>query len=121
MLFNAQYRDLVRLVNYQRDKLSSQQAELTKYDAEIVFWEGKTREHQHQMEFMSQESARMEAQSRQAEDQVHHLYLVVFSAIILLLKFFVHMWVGVHMTHLDKSLLDAADFIYLAPPYTLYT
>lgn len=73
VLFNAQYRDLVRLVNYQRDKLSSQQAELTKYDAEIVFWEGKTREHQHQMEFMSQESARMEAQSRQAEEQIRAL------------------------------------------------
>lgn len=30
VLYNAQYRDLVRLVNYQREKLSTQQAELTK-------------------------------------------------------------------------------------------
>lgn len=30
VLYNAQYRDLVRLVNYQREKLSSQQVELTK-------------------------------------------------------------------------------------------
>lgn len=30
VLFNAQYRDLVCLVNYQREKLSTQQAELTK-------------------------------------------------------------------------------------------
>lgn len=30
VLFNAQYRELINLVNYQRDKLSSQQADLTK-------------------------------------------------------------------------------------------
>ena len=30
VLYNAQYRDLVRLVNCQREKLSAQQAELTK-------------------------------------------------------------------------------------------
>jgi Ras association domain-containing protein 7/8 len=30
VLYNAQYRDLVRLVNCQREKLSVQQAELTK-------------------------------------------------------------------------------------------
>ncbi|XP_039287863.1 ras association domain-containing protein 8 [Nilaparvata lugens] len=73
VLYNSQYRDLVCLVNYQRDKLSSQQAELTKYDAEIVFWEGKTREQQHQLDFMSQETARIEAASRQAEEQLRLL------------------------------------------------
>lgn len=73
VLYNAQYRDLICLVNYQRDKLSAQQAELTKYDAEIVFWEGKTREQQHQIEFMAQETARIEAASRQAEDQLRLL------------------------------------------------
>jgi hypothetical protein len=30
VLYNAQYRDLVHLVNYQREKLSAQQADLTK-------------------------------------------------------------------------------------------
>lgn len=69
-MYNSQYRDLIRVVNYQRDKLSSQQAELTKYDAEIVFWEAKTREQQHQIEFMSQEMARIEAHTRLTEDQV---------------------------------------------------
>lgn len=73
VLYNSQYRDLVCLVNYQRDKLSSQQAELTKYDAEIVFWEGKTREQQHQLDFMTQETARIEAASRQAEEQLRLL------------------------------------------------
>nr|CAD7393609.1 unnamed protein product [Timema cristinae] len=73
VLFNSQYRDLVRLVNYQRQKLTSQQAELTKYDAEIVFWEGKTREQQHQMDFLSQEAARIEVTSRQGEEQLRAL------------------------------------------------
>lgn len=69
VVYNSQYRDLVRLVNYQREKLSAQQAELTKYDAEIVFWEGKTREQQHQIEYMSQEAARFEAVAN-SNDQI---------------------------------------------------
>lgn len=73
VLYNAQYRDLVRLVNYQREKLSTQQAELTKFDAEIVFWEGKAREQQHQMEFLSQEAARVEAAVRLSEEQLRLL------------------------------------------------
>ncbi|KAJ1527546.1 hypothetical protein ONE63_007515 [Megalurothrips usitatus] len=73
VLFNAQYRDLVRLVNYQREKLSSQQAELTKFDAEIVYWEGKSQEQKRQMELISQETMRMEAQSRQSEEQIRAL------------------------------------------------
>ncbi|KAJ9591203.1 hypothetical protein L9F63_002274, partial [Diploptera punctata] len=73
VLYNAQYRDLVRLVNYQREKLASQQAQLTKCDAEIVFWEGKTREQQHQMEFLAQEAARIEVTTRLAEEQLRLL------------------------------------------------
>ncbi|XP_034249012.1 ras association domain-containing protein 8 isoform X2 [Thrips palmi] len=73
VLFNAQYRDLVRLVNYQREKLSSQQSELTKFDAEIVFWEGKSQEQKRQMELITQETMRMEAQSRQSEEQIRAL------------------------------------------------
>ncbi|KAL1131444.1 hypothetical protein AAG570_011061 [Ranatra chinensis] len=67
VVYNSQYRDLVRLINYQREKLSAQQVELTKYDAEIVFWESKTREHQHQIEFMTQEAARFEATANSNE------------------------------------------------------
>lgn len=70
VLYNAQYRDLVRLVNCQREKLSAQQAELTKFDAEILFWDGKTREQQHQMEFLSQEAARIEVATRLGEEQL---------------------------------------------------
>uniref|UniRef100_A0A1B6MFX6 Ras-associating domain-containing protein n=1 Tax=Graphocephala atropunctata TaxID=36148 RepID=A0A1B6MFX6_9HEMI len=72
-VYSTQYRDLIRLVNYQREKLSSQQAELTKYDAEIVFWEAKTREQQHQIEFMAQEMVRIEAHSRLTDDQIRAL------------------------------------------------
>ncbi|XP_018899170.1 ras association domain-containing protein 8 isoform X2 [Bemisia tabaci] len=73
LLLNSQYRDLVRLVNCQRDKLSVQQAELSKYDAEILYWEGKTREQHHQMEYLAQEVARVEAIGRQTEDQLQAL------------------------------------------------
>lgn len=69
-MYSPQYKDLIRLINYQRDKLSNQQAELTKYDAEIMYWEGKTREQQHQMDFMAQEAARIEATGRHTEEQV---------------------------------------------------
>ncbi|XP_063241293.1 LOW QUALITY PROTEIN: ras association domain-containing protein 8 [Bacillus rossius redtenbacheri] len=72
-LYSNQYRDLVRLINYQRQKLSAQQAELTKYDAEIVFWEGKTREQQMQIDFLSQEIARIEAISHNGEEQLRQL------------------------------------------------
>ncbi|KAK3931153.1 Ras association domain-containing protein 8 [Frankliniella fusca] len=73
VLYNAQYRELIRLVNYQREKLSSQQVELTKFDAEIVFWEGKSQEQKRQMELIAQETSRMEAQSRQSEEQIRAL------------------------------------------------
>jgi hypothetical protein len=43
---------------------------LLQFDAEIVFWEGKAREQQHQLEFLSQEAARVEAAVRLSEEQV---------------------------------------------------
>lgn len=76
VVYNAQYRDLVRLVNYQREKLSAQQAELTKFDAEIVFWEGKTREQQHQIEFMSKEAAKFELVANNNEQMLRALCCV---------------------------------------------
>lgn len=35
-----------------------------------MYWEGKTREQQHQMDFMSQEAARIEVTGRHTEEQV---------------------------------------------------
>jgi Ras association domain-containing protein 7/8 len=43
---------------------------LLQFDAEILFWDGKTREQQHQMEFLSQEAARIEVATRLGEEQV---------------------------------------------------
>jgi hypothetical protein len=40
------------------------------FDAEIVFWEGKTLEQQHQVEFLAQEAARIEVAARLGEEQV---------------------------------------------------
>uniref|UniRef100_A0A8D8VG52 Ras association domain-containing protein 8 n=1 Tax=Cacopsylla melanoneura TaxID=428564 RepID=A0A8D8VG52_9HEMI len=68
-----QYKELVRLINLQRDKLSSQQMELTRYDAEIMFWEGKTREQQHQMEYIAEESLKIEAVGRHTEQAIKNL------------------------------------------------
>jgi Ras association domain-containing protein 7/8 len=47
--------------------------DLLQFDAEIVFWEGKAREQQHQMEFLLQEATRVEAAARLSEEQVCHL------------------------------------------------
>lgn len=69
-MYSPQYKELLRLVNYQKDKLTLQQNELTQYDAEINYWEVKTREQQHQMDFMAQEAARIEATGRHTEEQV---------------------------------------------------
>lgn len=87
-MYNPQYKDLIRLINYQRDKLSNQQAELTKYDAEIMFWEGKTREQQHQMDFMAQEATRIEATGRHTEEQVYLNFLFYLVRINYLLHSF---------------------------------
>lgn len=71
-MYSPQYKDLIRLINFQKDKLTLQQAELTEYDSEIVYWEAKTREQQHQMDFMAQEAARIEATGRHTEEQVYN-------------------------------------------------
>lgn len=85
-MYSPQYKDLIRLINYQRDKLSIQQAELTKYDAEIMYWEGKTREQQHQMDFMAQEAARIETTGRHTEEQVKLIY---YDIVIIKLMFYI--------------------------------
>ncbi|ENN73713.1 hypothetical protein YQE_09683, partial [Dendroctonus ponderosae] len=68
-LYNAQYRELIALINYQRDKLNSQQVDLTKFDAEIVFWESKEREKQLQLDFIAQEMANISSQTKNNKDQ----------------------------------------------------
>ncbi|XP_050298149.1 ras association domain-containing protein 8 [Anthonomus grandis grandis] len=72
-LYNAQYRELIALINYQREKLNSQQADITKFDAEIVFWEGKEREKQLQLDFIAQEIVKINNQTKTNKDQIQAL------------------------------------------------
>ncbi|XP_063357568.1 ras association domain-containing protein 8 isoform X3 [Cydia amplana] len=67
--YNSQYRELVSLVNYQRDKLTTQQADLIKYDAEIGFWETKGREQERQVELLQQQISSADNQLRISTEQ----------------------------------------------------
>jgi Ras association domain-containing protein 7/8 len=69
-MYNTQYRELIALINYQREKLSNQQADLTKFDAEIVFWESKEREKQMQLEYIAQELLAVTNATKINQDQV---------------------------------------------------
>uniref|UniRef100_A0A336LJN0 CSON006309 protein n=1 Tax=Culicoides sonorensis TaxID=179676 RepID=A0A336LJN0_CULSO len=75
-LNNAQYRELVQLIQFQRDKISTQQSDLTKYDAEIVFLENKSREQQQQLEAIVQEINKTDMLYRQGNDQLQTLSYV---------------------------------------------
>ncbi|XP_045504089.1 ras association domain-containing protein 8 isoform X1 [Colias croceus] len=74
--YNTQYRELVSLVNYQREKLSSQQVDLIKYDAEIGFWENKGREQERQVELLQQQINSADNQLRISTEQVQALNYV---------------------------------------------
>ncbi|KAJ8936950.1 hypothetical protein NQ318_015568 [Aromia moschata] len=76
VLYNAQYRELIALINYQREKLSNQHADLTKYDAEIVFLEGKEREKQLQLDFIAQEFLAVSNTSKNNQEQIQALSYV---------------------------------------------
>ncbi|CAO1298499.1 unnamed protein product [Diamesa serratosioi] len=52
---NSQYRDLMQLIKYQREKLTTQQSDLTKFDAEIVYFESKGLDKMQQIEAIAQE------------------------------------------------------------------
>ncbi|CAG9856548.1 unnamed protein product [Phyllotreta striolata] len=76
ILYNAQYRELVALISYQRDKLSTQQADMHKYDAEIVFLENKEREKQRQLDFIAQEILAITNVSKNNQEQMQALCYV---------------------------------------------
>lgn len=73
VVYDARYRDLVRLVNLQREKLSHQQADLTQYDAEISYWEEKQKDHQRQIEVIEREIQRSEFSGRDIDEEVAQL------------------------------------------------
>lgn len=71
--YTQRYVELVRLVNRQRDTINAQQADLTKYDAEILYLETKNKEQVHQMDFISHEVNRFESTGRIIEEQLKEL------------------------------------------------
>ncbi|XP_012225428.1 ras association domain-containing protein 8 [Linepithema humile] len=71
--YTQRYVELIKLVNKQRDTINAQQADLTKFDAEILYWETKNKEQMHQMDYISQEMSRMESNGRIIEEQLKEL------------------------------------------------
>ncbi|KAB0799051.1 hypothetical protein PPYR_06931 [Photinus pyralis] len=72
-VINTQYRELISLVNCQREKLSTQQVDLSKFDAEIIYWEGKEREKQFQYDFIAQEIISVGNTSKLNNEQIQAL------------------------------------------------
>ncbi|XP_059610336.1 ras association domain-containing protein 8 [Phlebotomus argentipes] len=72
----AQYRDLIQLIKLQREKISMQQADLTKYDAEIVYLESKEREQAQQLEAIAREISKTDQIFRQGNEQLQTLQYV---------------------------------------------
>ncbi|KAG4072208.1 hypothetical protein HA402_007618 [Bradysia odoriphaga] len=73
---NSQYRDLIQLIKYQREKISSQQADLTKYDAEIVFLESKERDQLQQIDAITREISKTDQIFRQGQEHLQSLQYV---------------------------------------------
>lgn len=72
----AQYRDLVQLIKYQREKINTQQADLSKYDSEIQYLESRSREQQDQLDAITQEISKTDALYRAGAEQLQTLQYV---------------------------------------------
>lgn len=72
----AQYRDLVQLIKYQREKINTQQADLSKYDSEIQYLESRSREQQDQLDAITQEIGKTDAVYRAGAEQLQTLQYV---------------------------------------------
>ncbi|XP_017480241.1 PREDICTED: type-2 histone deacetylase 1 [Rhagoletis zephyria] len=76
-IFQAtQYNDLMQLIKFQREKISAQQLELTKYDAEIVYLENKERDQAQELEAISREITKADQIFRQGSEQLQTLQYV---------------------------------------------
>lgn len=73
---NAQYRELIQLIKFQREKLNIQQADLTKFDAEIVYLESKEREQLQQLDAIAREIGKTDQLFRQGQEQLQTLQYV---------------------------------------------
>ncbi|KAL7032377.1 hypothetical protein ACKWTF_007303 [Chironomus riparius] len=76
LLHTIQYKDLIQLIKLQRDKIINQQNDLTKFDAEIVYLESKSREQLQQFELISNELTKTDQAYRQGNDQLQTLQYV---------------------------------------------
>ncbi|XP_058824420.1 ras association domain-containing protein 8 isoform X2 [Topomyia yanbarensis] len=72
----AQYRDLIQLIKYQREKINTQQADLSKYDSEIQYLESRGREQQDQLDAITQEINKTDQLYRQGSEQLQTLQYV---------------------------------------------
>lgn len=67
------YHELLRLVNLQRERLETQNSELTHYDAEIMYWEEKQRESHRQIQNIEKEMCRLEFSGKDTDEEVAQL------------------------------------------------
>ncbi|XP_053692967.1 uncharacterized protein DDB_G0283357 isoform X2 [Sabethes cyaneus] len=72
----TQYRDLIQLIRYQREKINTQQADLSKYDSEIQYLESKGREQQEKLDGINQEISKTDQLYRQGSEQLQTLQYV---------------------------------------------
>lgn len=76
LINNANYKDLIHLIQYQRDKIHMQQADITKFDAEIGFLETKERDQIQQLEAITREIKKNDVIYRQGGEQLQTLQYV---------------------------------------------
>ncbi|RXG67829.1 Ras association domain-containing protein 8 [Armadillidium vulgare] len=67
VIVDGYYRELVKLVNQQREKISAQQVDLTKFD-EIAFAEGRRKEEESRLTYLQDEIQRLEKTSEKNVD-----------------------------------------------------
>ncbi|XP_018017779.1 flocculation protein FLO11 isoform X2 [Hyalella azteca] len=64
------HQDLVALVNQQRDQLTGQQIQLTKFEAEITYLEGRWREDQAKLDFAHSEMERLSLLHQKLDEEL---------------------------------------------------
>lgn len=72
----VKYKDLVQLIKFQREKISSQQADMKQYDAEIVYLENKERDHEQQINALAREISKADQIFHQSKEQLQTLQYV---------------------------------------------
>ncbi|XP_015913791.1 ras association domain-containing protein 8 isoform X2 [Parasteatoda tepidariorum] len=76
---DPQYQDLLRLVSLQREKLDNQQSEITQFDAEVIYWEGKLQEQEEKLSLLQEEVCHLERTHHEQEGELIQLDRRSFS------------------------------------------